>query len=74
MRKRRSHTFDQRTIYQLHILGITIIVARQLNVESRISINTKYRVPTGFVFWIALKNYGRTSLRHHFSSNNQLIH
>ena len=23
MTKRRSHTFDQRTIYQLHILGIT---------------------------------------------------
>ena len=26
-----SHTFDQRTIYQLHILGITTIVGRQLN-------------------------------------------
>ena len=31
MTKRRSHTFDQRTIYELHILGVTIIVARQLN-------------------------------------------
>ena len=31
MTKRRSHTFDQRTIYQLHILGITTVVARQLN-------------------------------------------
>ena len=34
MTKRRSHTLDQSTtrIYQLHILGITIIVvARQLN-------------------------------------------
>ena len=31
MTKRRSHTFDQRTIYQLHILGITIIVERQFN-------------------------------------------
>ena len=43
----RSHTFDQRTIYQLHILGITTIVARHnLIVESRTSTNVKYRVPT----------------------------
>ena len=45
MMKRRSHTFDQRTIYQLHILGITIMQDK-LIVESRISINAKYRVPT----------------------------
>ena len=43
---KRSHTFDQKTIYQLHILGITTIVASNLIVESRNSINTKYRVPT----------------------------
>ena len=29
-RKLWSHTFNQRTIYQLHILGLTTIVARQL--------------------------------------------